>query len=51
MKRRILNTLKVVTIITVVYVIAIVVLAAISPKLIPNEEEDEDFELIEDDFE
>lgn len=51
MKRKILNTLKVVAIVTAVYAIAIVVLTAISPKLIPNEEEDEDFELIEDDFE
>jgi len=44
MKRILVKTLKVVAVVTAVYVIVVGVLIAISPKLIPNEEEDDDLD-------
>lgn len=54
MKRILVNTLKVVATVTVAYVTVIGILIAISPRLIPNEEDDDfdssDFEHEEEDL-
>lgn len=44
MKRILKTTLKVIGVITVMYVVAVMTLIALSPRLVPNEE-DEDFDV------
>lgn len=44
MRRIVINVLKLVAAVTTVYVMAVILLTAISPRLIPNEEEDYDLD-------